>query len=287
MSSKHFSIPQPDTQSFSIRRDRTPRYPSIWHDHQEMELVYVIRGAGTLCIGDSIQTIQEGSIVLIPSLTPHYWLFEERTMTDRKLPEINCLVAHFRPDMGIPNILHAPEFHWLRSFTSDPQHGLLATANHAPAFAEYMNAALNESGLERLFIFFKALRCLLEIAGQPLLSTSYSLVNPRGDQARMNAVMEYIRQNFRKQIFLSDLATVAGLTPNSCSRYFKQKTGKTPIQFINELRISHACQQLISDQHNLKTVCYDSGFNNFVSFYKLFKRLKGMTPRQFRQRWKT
>ncbi|MGO1520529.1 MAG: AraC family transcriptional regulator [Sphingobacterium sp.] len=282
MPSKHFSLTQSDEQSFLIRRDRIPRYPSIWHDHQELELVYVIKGTGTLCIGDSIRTIPEDSIVLIPSLIPHYWLFEDQTTGADDFQEINCLVAHFRADFGIVNLLRAPEFHWLNTFLNVSRRGLLAVGKSSPSFIAHLNASLKKSGIDRFFEFLKTLQCLSNMVARPLLSDSYSLINHIGGQTRMNDLMEYIRKNFRNQILLSELANIAGLTPNSCSRYFKQKVGKTPIQFINELRISYACQQLSNSQLNLKTVCFDSGFNNFVSFHKTFKRLKAMTPGQFR-----
>lgn len=279
-----FSIPCREKQSFSLRRDLTPKYHSIWHSHQEIELVYVIEGSGTLCIGDRIQTVQPGTIIWIPSSIPHYWLFDEKSDAFDAYP-INCIVAHFASDFGITDLLYAPEFAWLATLVEQRHRGLQADANAHPPFIRHLLRALEENGLNRLFEFLKALKETRNAKGSRLLSPSYTPIHLPHDQHRMNAIMEYIRLHFRTDIRLESLAEIAGLTANSFSRYFKKMTGKTPMQFINELRVSYACQQLIQPNPSLKIICYESGFNNLVSFHKTFKQFKGLTPREFQRVW--
>lgn len=284
MDHSSFSIPYHEQQSFSLRRDLTPKYHSIWHSHQEIELVYVIEGSGTLCIGDRIQTVQPGTIVWIPSSIPHYWLFDEKSDGHDAYP-INCIVAHFVSDFGITHLLHAPEFVWLAALIDQRHGGFQAEVGQHCPFNRHLLRALEESGLNRLFEFLKALREIRNVKGSRLLSPSYTPIHLPHDQHRMNAIMEYIRLRFRTDIRLENLAEIAGLTPNSCSRYFKKMTGKTPMQFINELRVSFACQHLIQPNPSLKNICYESGFNNLVSFHKTFKQFKGVTPREFQRVW--
>jgi len=53
--------------------------------------------------------------------------------------------------------------------------------------------------------------------------------------------------------------------------------------FINELRIGNACKLIIDDKLSIKEICYESGFNNFSSFYKYFKQVKGKTPLSYQK----
>ncbi|HEY0246136.1 MAG TPA: helix-turn-helix domain-containing protein, partial [Mucilaginibacter sp.] len=60
--------------------------------------------------------------------------------------------------------------------------------------------------------------------------------------------------------------------------YFKSRTRKTYTQFINEIRVWHACKLLLENKINVKQICYESGFHNFASFHKYFKSITGKSP---------
>lgn len=99
----------------------------------------------------------------------------------------------------------------------------------------------------------------------------------------MNDVINYIKDNYRSKVELDALADLAKMTKNSFCRYFKQKTGKTPIQFVSELRVSHACRLLKSSDMNLKEISFESGFNSFVNFHKIFKSVTDTSPKQYKK----
>ncbi len=278
---KQLAVPKPHNQSFQMRRDYFPKHQSIWHYHEELELVYVKKGSGTLFVGDRIKSFQPGIVVLIPSQIPHYWLFDEITKEDQNEP-IDCVVVHFINDFGIQNFVNTPEISSLKPLLELSFKGKLMQVEPNGDFDRHIQSCLNSNGLAKLFHLLEGLSLLQQADSEELISENYSILNQSEDQFRMNSLMGYIRQNYKHKIMLKDLAKVAGMTENSFCRYFKQKTGKTPVQFINELRISHACFQLKNNNLNLKEICYDSGFNNFVSFHKSFKTITGMTPGQFR-----
>src|SRR5690606_42159156 len=72
------------------------------------------------------------------------------------------------------------------------------------------------------------------------------------------------------------------MTTNSFCRYFKQKMGKTLIQLVHELRIAHACKLLENNHLSIKEICFECGFQNFVSFHKSFKQIVGIPPNSYR-----
>lgn len=279
---KHFALPKEPNQSFQIRRDYTPKHQLIWHYHEELELIHVIKGVGTLFIGDCIKSFQAGDTVLIGSQIPHYWMFENSVSEIEQTATIDCIVLHFNKNIGIPNILHAPELGGIKQLINHSNRGLYVSNKNPNRIPFLIEKTLNSSGLSKLTSMLELLDHFAQQNAENLTSENYSILNISDDQGRMNSLMEHIRDHYKQRIKLEELASIAGLTENSFCRYFKQKTGKTPVQFITELRISHACTQLRNSNLSLKEICYDSGFNNFVSFHKNFKNITKVTPTQYR-----
>ena len=91
-------------------------------------------------------------------------------------------------------------------------------------------------------------------------------------------------KNFHEDIHLEEVAKLANMTPNSFCRFFKIRTQKSLTQFINEIRVGHACKLLQSEDNSIGYVCYASGFNNPTNFNKFFKALKGMKPSEYRKK---
>ncbi len=95
-------------------------------------------------------------------------------------------------------------------------------------------------------------------------------------------VFSYIEKNYSQQISLEELASEAHISPKYFCRIFKEKTHRTPFEYLNEYRVSQACNKLISTNDALVDIANDCGFNDFSYFIKIFRRFKGMTPHKYR-----
>ena len=102
----------------------------------------------------------------------------------------------------------------------------------------------------------------------------------------MNEVYDYITNNFMHEITLKDVANKAHMNPSSFSRYFKQSTGKSLTAFLHDIRIGYACKLLIQDTMNIAQIIYESGFRNQAHFNSVFLENKGMTPWEYRKKYK-
>ena len=65
-------------------------------------------------------------------------------------------------------------------------------------------------------------------------------------------------------------------------RFFKKSTSKTFTSFLNEYRINHATKLLAETDQDVKSICYESGFNNLSNFFRNFKRITNHTPNAYR-----
>ena len=95
----------------------------------------------------------------------------------------------------------------------------------------------------------------------------------------MQAIFDYVMNNFQNDITLETVSELAFMTPNAFCRFFKQRTNKTFFQFLIELRIEHACQLLAKNEDlSVAQISGESGFKSISNFNRKFKTLKGMTP---------
>jgi AraC family transcriptional regulator len=101
-------------------------------------------------------------------------------------------------------------------------------------------------------------------------------------QGRLRAVAEYIEEHLDACPSLRELAAVAGLSPYHFARQFKTATGLPPHQFVIMRRVERAKQLLQGGDRSLAEVAAHAGFSGQSQFTSHFKRLVGVTPRQFR-----
>ena len=94
--------------------------------------------------------------------------------------------------------------------------------------------------------------------------------------------MNYINHNFDKTITLGEAAKIAAMSEVALSRFFKQRTGKTFIDTLNEIRLGNASRMLIETTHSINEIAYKCGFNNISNFNRIFKKKKDCTPKEFR-----
>ena len=118
-----------------------------------------------------------------------------------------------------------------------------------------------------------------------LSSAIYTKSYGEEEGKRMRDIFEFTLNHFDSNVSLGQVAGVANMSPNAFCRYFKQRTNKTYINFLLDIRVGHACK-LLSKKTDLSIaeISYKSGFNNLTNFNRKFKSIKGMTPSEFRNK---
>lgn len=98
----------------------------------------------------------------------------------------------------------------------------------------------------------------------------------------ITVLLERIESNYSEKITLAELAELAGVNEKYLCRFFKEFTGYTPTDYINRLRIEHACYEMKFNHRNVTEAAYECGFNEISYFSKCFKKYKGVSPGKYK-----
>ncbi len=78
---------------------------------------------------------------------------------------------------------------------------------------------------------------------------------------------------------------MVGMVPNAFSRFFKLSTSKTISEYITDIRLGAAARLLIDTTESVSVICYECGFNTLSNFNRLFRKKKGCSPTEFREKY--
>jgi AraC-like DNA-binding protein len=111
------------------------------------------------------------------------------------------------------------------------------------------------------------------------------LLNIKGKIPRvLQEAMLYINQNYNKILHVNDIAAQMQISPQHLTRLFKENIGKSTIQYVNELRISKAKDLMREKIMTIGEITYAIGLENPYYFSRLFKRLEGISPSEYKRK---
>ncbi|MFV0248161.1 MAG: AraC family transcriptional regulator [Tenacibaculum sp.] len=268
--------------SFSVTRNKHKHFLNVWHYHQELELVLVLKSTGIRFIGDSIEKFKEGDLVLIGSNLPHMWINDAMYYRENSNLQADAISIHFRGNFLGSSFINSQEIRHINKLMHNSQLGL-AFWNLKQKTIKYLKQIDNKniSPFKKLILLLKILDCLANHKFYKTLSSRGFLSSFKGINENLPIIYKYIFKNFKNPISAKDVAKAIHMNPAAFSRFFKRIHRKTFTSYLNEIRIGYACKLLIEGNQKIISVCYESGFNNISNFNRQFKKIKKMTPSNF------
>src|SRR6185295_3994192 len=277
-----FNVPQTEHEIVRVQVDRIPYFYDQLHQHPEIQIMYIVSGEGTLIAGDYIGRFQPGNVFVLGSGQPHVFRCDESFYRKKSSRGAQSISLYFSEKYFGKELWDSNELTAVREFANACQHGfqLLDTAAHASA--RQLEELAQSQGLKKLSVFISLLSLLAQTGHKKKLSlqTSHLQVSEEG---RMNSIVAFTFRESHRKIYLDEVARLANLSVEAFCRYFKLHTRKTYTKFVNEMRVSHACQCLIQKELSVQQVCYKTGFTNVSNFNRIFKKIAGKTPLAFRK----
>ncbi len=93
----------------------------------------------------------------------------------------------------------------------------------------------------------------------------------------------YVHQNFREELTLEQLCKHFHVSRTYLCALLRETTGKTFVELLHEVRIRHACSLLLSSDLTIEDITAETGFQSTNTLYRVFKKIKGMTPTKYRE----
>lgn len=287
MKAQFIEVPSLGGKNVHLKNVSEAYLSSPLHFHDLCELVFIKESHGTRIVGDHIQEFQQHDLVLIGPNLPHIWYNDPVFYEPGSVLRAEAIVVYF-PEELLASFLDDEQYVLsIKSFMIRASHGIRFYGDTALKVGRQLEEISNSSGLPRLANLLLICDNLLHSETWEMLSSpGYQFRLNQSDTKRVNNIYVYVMQNFKEEIFLTDVAAIANLTPAAFCRFFKKHTGKSFSGFVNELRIAHACKLLYNLELSISAICFESGFQNMTNFNKFFRRIKNCSPSQYRNKTK-
>jgi len=119
-----------------------------------------------------------------------------------------------------------------------------------------------------------------------IISAKLRAVNLRtvtdDNASKIETICGFIREHYMEDLIRDDLAAAVGLNPDTFSRLFNLHIGKSLFDYVNELRIEEAMRRLGESDESITRVSISTGFDNIRTFNRVFKKITGLTPGEYR-----
>ncbi|MFC0603008.1 AraC family transcriptional regulator [Winogradskyella pulchriflava] len=270
-----FIIPKPDQANLIYQVDKVKVFYDKLHQHEEIQLSYIVEGQGALVVGDTVNNYTRGDVLVIGSDIPHVF------KSDKDSEASHMLSLFFTEKSFGQSFFDLEELKGIQAFFERSKYGFKLNSNQNKAKRLFLQLE-NASKFNHFVILLQLLDLMVNSDYKSLSSFVYDKKYSDVDGDRMRNVFEFTLNNYDKDISLEEVSKIASMTKNAFCKYFKKRTNKTYVQFLNEFRIEMVCKLLKEkSDHSIAEVAYLSGFRNMSNFNRIFKTIKGGTPSLF------
>jgi len=253
------------------------------HKHNFIEIIFIKSGKGIHCINGINYSINRGSLLIannesIHSITPdgdmeYYNIFVKPEYFSNEINDNSSL-------LDTVFIALYEEF-TINEFTD---RSFIEFKKEEIQILENYISAMHREYIEKNPGYEKITESLLNIILTHIMRKMMIPLETESEKNQFSKdILGYIEKNYNKKITAKELAEKCFYNPSYFSRIFKEFTGKTMLEYIQELRIKNSCVLLESSNKTIDEISAEVGYNNSTRFYEIFKRTMGMTPQKYRE----
>ncbi|MBP5530777.1 MAG: helix-turn-helix domain-containing protein [Lentisphaeria bacterium] len=271
----------------TIKGDAAMQHPGdltdIRHTHDFAELIFILRGGGLHWIDGKTYPVEEGDVFLIQGYTEHYFQERHNLVMYNVMFDVPFLKEHLHTLHSLPGFnaffLFEPTYRRWHRFQSrlriGPEQLFQATAllrqieavseGAAPGYDLLMLAKVLE-----IFVF---------------LSREYSKEkNPKARSLfRLGEVISRLENEYLRRWTIADLSRIAAMAPSTLLPVFRKVTGRSPMEYLMEVRLSKAAEKLLKTDDPVSEVAAACGFSDPNYFSRCFRRRYNASPREYRR----
>lgn len=285
MKAVEYRLPQEFDKSFIVFEQKGTYFHYPWHYHPEYELVLITKSTGRRMVGDHIGYFGEGDLVFMGPVLPHVWVNDPEYVDGVASSSAEAVVIQFVEGFLGDFFLDIPEIERFKKKLRLAKRGIAIRGESREKINALMLKMLSQNGLMRLASLFTIFDILsdcedYEVLANPHYAQQTPLINCSD---RFSRVTEHIMRNFSNEITLTEIASVANMGVTAFCNFFKQHHKATFVEYLNTVRVGHASKLLSETDLNVVEVAYQSGYNTLANFNRQFKKIKKMSPSEYRK----
>ena len=250
-----------------------------WHWHHEIEIITALKGNIICLIGSEEVKLQQGCSMIINSGVMHRFettdgaIMPNIVFSPNILSEENTLIykKYILPfiQSNITYKIFRSETEWEKQI----QEIIFSIYNY-----QEQRSPSELYTLQLLLKLWDILINNIDIYSDLLLKVKHNI-----QQQKLQIMIQFIRDNYKKKLSLLDIASYASISKSSALQIFKSKIDISPVEYLIQYRLTQSARQLRMTEKSIDTIAKESGFSDSSYFCRKFKEFYHMTPNEYRR----
>lgn len=245
-------------------------YRARKHGSQQHILIYCTEGEGWYSIDGQRQKVSKDQFFIIEAKTPHIYAASEKNPW-------SIYWLHFT---GEKSLLFKSFYNKLHKIDESPNARIKDRILLFEEIYQNLEMGYNTDNLEYTTL------CLWHFIASFKFIPQFREINKTKQGDIVQDAINYMKKNIEKKLTLEDIATSMKYSVSHFGQIFLKKTGHTPLNYFNQLKIQKACQLLDFSDLRIKEIAEALGFYDQYHFSKSFYKQVGETPSNYKKRKK-
>ena len=259
------------------------------HAHDFIEIAYVTSGKGEHIIGDRTVQISKGDLFLINAHVFHGY----KAAADNPIVVRNCIFDPLYVDVSFKNCKNFVDLAYrytLHSMCGDDSQDYIRLTGLQYSKTDSLLSEMQEELSNKQSGYDSILKndlknLLIYIFREYINDRSQKQNSDFYKQLIVQNAASYIKSHYKENIKCEQLSSRLYISPGYLAKTFKEITGITITDMLQNLRINVACSMLENSKKPIETIAHECGYSDMKFFYKLFKRKKGLLPGEYRKKY--
>ena len=251
------------------------------YSQSKMELVEVTAGKVSIQIGTEIVEASVGSFVYIPhGLVFKVEALEGYAAVRGMIFDLSIIESNMESyEAELLYMFYIQSENKIKLFGEDhPVHKTLSRCM-SESYEEYLSKDVCYKLPIRANIYLSMTELLRHYCGKKDDSERLEYHNV----LRLRPVINYIAEHYTEKIYIEDLCSIIMVSPDYFTKMFRDSIGKTPIGYINGIKVNYSMKLLIGTDKTIAEIADEIGFYNANYFHKIFKQYMGVSPLAYRK----
>ena len=230
-------------------------------------LIYCHEGKGNVKIRNTEYRIEAGDFIVIPAKKYHWYAADEKNPW-------TIFWIHFQGTIANKMISYIEKKKGLKGFIRFKEKSI-------ELFNEiYLQLERGYSSDNLMY----ANMCLWHFFTTFLFNDKYDLSGKLNNKDSIDLAIDFLSKHVGSTLSLEEIASEVNLSPSHFSYLFKQKTGYSPIEYFNHLKVQKACQYLLFTKLRIKEISQELGIEDQYYFSRMFTKVMGSSPNEYREK---